>query len=110
MQETKKGSEGGNRQLRRPATLARTMSHDKGDDVAGRQILEIQVAVVDRKPALDERAHQVKVGARRDSCQTPLDGQVPTKSIQYCIDWAEIFIVNLPSDYTKPLKIIEDRL
>ena len=57
---------------------------------------------------MNERAHHVEVGARRDCRQSALDSQVTPKSIEHCIDWAQDRVESLLRDDLSPLKIIKD--
>jgi hypothetical protein len=108
MQEPEKGSKGRDRQFRRPSTLSRTTGHHEGDDVGCGQAFEIQRAKVSREPSLNERAHHVEVGARRDHRQSALDGQVTPESIEHYVYWTQGCVESLSRDDLNPLKIIKD--
>lgn len=57
---------------------------------------------------MNERAHHVEVGARRDSRQSALDGQVTPKSIEHYVDRTQHWVGSLSRYDLKPLKIIKD--
>jgi hypothetical protein len=108
MQEPEKRSKHRDRQFRRSSILSRTTGHHEGDDIGRGQAFEIQRATVSREPSLNERAHHVDVGARRDCRQSALDSQVPRESIEHYVDGVQDGIESLSRDDLKALKIIKD--
>jgi hypothetical protein len=106
MQEPEKRSKGCDRQFRGSSTLSRTAGHHEADDVGCGQAFER--ATVSREPSLNERAHHVEVGTRRDSRQSALDGQVTPESIEHYVDRTQDYVGSLSRYDLKPLKIIKD--
>ena len=106
MQEPEKRSKGRDRQFRGSSTLSRTTGHHEADDVGCGQAFER--ATVSREPSLNERAHHLEVGTRRDSRQSALDGQVTPELIEHYVDRTQDYVGSLSRHDLKPLKIIKD--
>jgi hypothetical protein len=83
-----------------------TTGHHEGDDVGCDQAFEIQRATVSGESSLNERARHAEVGARRDSRQSALDGQVTPESIEHYVDRTQD-CVGRPRNDLKPLKIFK---